>query len=147
MVIAEACLCIVCLLVRVAGGPAPGARKFGLPARAPSSYSGCRGVAVTCRLKSLSSWSSEAGGGRGSELLLRRPAAQVLSVVGCGGGGEGVCWGATCCGTGFRMLIEELRGLWALVHSGDAAGAGTCGKGVWVVVVVVGCVTVVVCGL
>ena len=142
---AEICLCKPCRLVlgpREGGGPVPGARLFALPVRDPSSYKGCRGVAVICRRRSLSSGNSAEDGGRGSELLLRLPACHVLSSAversGCGDGD-----GNTFCADGLRILIEELRCLPELDLEGISDCAAGCGTGRRVVVVTVGCVVVV----
>jgi hypothetical protein len=136
---ADICLSIPCLFVlgpRVGGGPVPEA-----PGRSPSSYTGCRCVAVMCRRRSLSSANRTDDGGRGSELLLRRPACHVSSAAGCGGGGD--CDPRASREVGRRILIEELRSLEGLDREVSATGAGACGAGIRVVVVMVGCVVVV----
>lgn len=125
---------------REGGGPVLGARLFAFPIRDPSSYKGCRGVAVICRRRSLSSAHSADGGGRGSELLLRLPACHVLlSAAEWSGDGDG----NTFCAEGLRILIEELRCLPELDLEGVSDCAGGCGTGRCVVVVTVGCVVVV----
>ena len=90
----------------------------------------------------MSSGKKADDGGRGSELLLRRPACQLSSAVDCGGGGA--CDGTSFCAEGLRILIEELRSLCEVDSAGFATCAGACGTGVCVVVVIVGCVVVVV---
>jgi hypothetical protein len=125
---ADVCLRIPSPCLREVGGLVS-AVLVPLAVRAPSSYRGCRGVAVICRRKSLSSAKSTEDGGRGSELLLLRPACHVLSSAGiCCGCGDGV--GRTFCDEGLRILIEELRTLFMADRDGLAAAAGGCGAGV-----------------
>ena len=148
---ADICLDKPCRLVAGpcdGGGPALGTAVSPLPFRTASSYRGCRGVAVIWRRNSLSSWSRTEDGGRGSELLLRRPACHAFSsadVCGSWGCGEGA--GSTLCDEGLRILMEELRTLCEFDLDGFADGVGGfgagCGADACEVVVTVGLVMVV----
>jgi len=87
-------------------------------------------------------------GGRGSELLLRRPPWKASSATGCGGGGceDGVRM--PFCAEGLRILIEPLRSLCEFECDGLADGAGGCrcwaaGTGTGDIDLTIGLVTVV----